>query len=380
MASLPAPLQQIDRTWVVCQGRRFSFFGGCDYFRLSSDRRVIDALGRATRRYGISTSASRLTSGNHELYEEVEQAAARYFGFPAATLVSNGYAANLIAAQALVGEFQSLWMDERSHSSVQLAAELLTAGRVDEHRFRYRDATHLRELAQSPRAAAQSPGVGALLTDGLFAHSGAVAPLSDYRPLLRAGDWLWIDDAHGAGTLGKHGRGVLDGIQWPVSRTLLVTTFSKAFGAYGGVILSSASVRRRILAGSHFFAGNTPPPLPVVAAALESMKVLTAEGDVLRDRLRRNTALVRGFVRDAGAPMWDTPGPILGVTTVTPRAATRLEQSMRKAGILAPRICYPGAPSEGYFRIVISSEHTESQLNSLGSTLAAHASDLVCLL
>src|ERR1039458_3387840 len=101
----PGTLQQFNRTFVRWNGRPWSYFGGCDYFRLSTHRRVHAALRSALRKYGLNVAASRLTTGNHQLYEQLEAALADFFDTPAAILVSSGYAGDAIAAQALQGGF-----------------------------------------------------------------------------------------------------------------------------------------------------------------------------------------------------------------------------------------------------------------------------------
>src|SRR5215468_173804 len=109
----PEPLQQIDRTYVRWRGRKLSYFAGCDYFRLASHPRVLAAFAACLKRYGFSVAASRVTTGNHVLYRELEQRLAEFFGAPSALVVSSGYATNLVVAQALAGSFSHVLIDER---------------------------------------------------------------------------------------------------------------------------------------------------------------------------------------------------------------------------------------------------------------------------
>ena len=74
----PEPLQQIDRTYVRFRQRKLSYFSGCDYFRLASHPRVIAALQTGVKKYGLNVAASRLTTGNHVLYRELEAATGRF--------------------------------------------------------------------------------------------------------------------------------------------------------------------------------------------------------------------------------------------------------------------------------------------------------------
>src|SRR5690349_13661652 len=110
----PEPLQQIDRTYVRYQGRKLSYFSGCDYFRLSSHPRVLAAFAEGAKRYGVSVAASRMTTGNHLLYEELEGRLAKFFGTPAAVLIGSGYLTNMAVAQAVAGNFSHALIDERA--------------------------------------------------------------------------------------------------------------------------------------------------------------------------------------------------------------------------------------------------------------------------
>ena len=99
----PEPLQQINRTCVRVRNRTLAYFSGCDYFRLASHQKVIAALQAGVKKYGLNVAASRLTTGNHKLYGELEARLADFFKAETALLVSTGYLSNLVAAQALAG-------------------------------------------------------------------------------------------------------------------------------------------------------------------------------------------------------------------------------------------------------------------------------------
>ncbi|HVU99950.1 MAG TPA: pyridoxal phosphate-dependent aminotransferase family protein, partial [Verrucomicrobiae bacterium] len=198
--TVPEPLQQVDRTFVNFRGHKFSYFSGCDYFRLSSHPSVVKALQEGARKFGISVSASRLTTGNHKLYQQLEAKLAGFFGAEAALLTSGGYLTNLTAAQALAGEFSHVLIDERAHPSVSDASRFVEAPVLT---FRHRDS---RDLERAVRRC--GPGAKLLLmTDGMFSHDGSAAPLDEYFQVLPKDAWVFVDDAHGAGVLGETGKG-----------------------------------------------------------------------------------------------------------------------------------------------------------------------------
>jgi 7-keto-8-aminopelargonate synthetase-like enzyme len=362
----PDSLQFIGRNQVRLRRRILSYFSGCDYFRLARDPRVAQAARAALRRHGLNVAASRRTTGNHPIYGALEAALADFFDAEAALLLPDGYFAPLAAAQALAGEFTQVLVDELAHGALQDAAPML-AGPVTP--FKHRDAGALARLV----AKCGRPARPIVLTDGMFSHDGSVAPLRAYLKILPPRGLLLVDDAHGVGVLGATGQGSLE--QEGVSRERIVqcATLSKAFGAYGGVVLASHAVRERILERSRVFAGTTPLPPPLAGAALTALKILRRE-DSRRKRLQQNTQHVRARLRAAGWDIPETSGPIVRLPPMEETQAGALRACLLAAGIYPPFLKYGNSSASGYFRFVISSEHTRAQLDQLTGLLAAFKS------
>jgi len=350
------PLQQINRTFVRSHGRTLSYFGGCDYFRLGSHPKILRAVNAGLRRYGLNVAASRVTTGNHALYPALERELARFFGTESALLTSSGYVTNLLAAQALAGQFSHALVDERAHVALQDAAQLLNCPVLS---FKHRDPASLASTLQRCGRGARP----IVLTDGMFSSDGSVAPLGAYLRLLPRDGLLLVDDAHGAGTLGKSGKGSLEVQNLRRDRVVQNITLSKAFGVYGGAILCSRQLREK-LASTRIFVGSTPLPLPLAFAALQSVKVMRQDKG-LRRRLEANAGFIKSGLRKAGFPLADNPGPIVPLCFAPAKQIARVKRALLAADILPPFIHYHRGPADGYFRFVISSEHKPAQLRTL---------------
>jgi glycine C-acetyltransferase/8-amino-7-oxononanoate synthase len=355
----PDPLQVLDDNRVRWRGRVLIHFSGCDYFRLSRHPAVLRAAVAGLRGSGLNVAASRLTTGNHPVYGELEARLARFFGAPAALLVSNGYVTSTVVAQALAGEFSHVLLDERGHPALRDAAlHCECPVRIFPHR----------STAGLERAAGRCGPHARLLvmTDGMFSQDGSVAPLRDYLKVLPPNATLLVDDAHGAGVLGRTGRGTPEHERIGRRRLIQCVTLSKAFGAYGGAVLGSRALRQRILEHSRALVGSTALPPPLAHAALASLKMLQ-HGQAMRLRLHRNADSVKQALRRAGFDVPDCPGPIVAVQTTRPETP-QLRRELLTAGIYPPLLRYPGA-AQGLFRFVISSEHTRDQLDRLIAAL-----------
>jgi len=178
-----------------------------------------------------------------------------------------------------------------------------------------------------------------IATEGMFGSNGSIAPVSDY---LKTGARVWIDDAHGAGTR--------EPLSLP-SDVIQTVTFSKAFGVYGGALLCSAALTKRIVS-TRIFAGQTPLPLPLTYACLEAMQLLR-KGSTLRKRLQDN-------LKYAGI---STP-----IVQISPGVSS-MNRKLLENGVFPSLIRYPGGPSQGFFRFAISSEHTKQQIDNLRRAL-----------
>jgi 7-keto-8-aminopelargonate synthetase-like enzyme len=209
-----------------------------------------------------------------------------------------------------------------------------------------------RDAKEAAQCIARDQGKTIVMTDGVFAHDGTLAPLPELLKALPQNGTLLVDDAHGAGVLGSNGRGTVEHFGIRDQRIIRTITLSKAFGAYGGAVLANRRVCKSIISQSSLFAGSTPLPPPLAEAAFAS--AATIAGDTtMRNRLRRNLKLIGK----------DTP--IIAITPKTAKEVDRLKKRLLKAGVFPSFIRYPSGPASGYFRFAISSEHTPEQVETL---------------
>ena len=245
---------------------------------------MIQAGCEALRRYGVHTSTSRSGYGNSPLTLEVERLAAEFFGTAGAFYFASGYTGNHILIQALAERADMLLIDESAHFCLAEASRLLG---LPVERFRHRNPDDLRQKLRKRAAQGQRPLV---LTDGIFAVSGALAPLDQYVDILR--DWgtatLLVDDAHGIGTIGPLGRGSLEQFGlWseavnadPAREGLGIYvwgTLSKAIGGFGGVLPGSPALLDRVRQTSHYYEGASAPMSAAAGATAKALEIVLRE-------------------------------------------------------------------------------------------------------
>jgi 8-amino-7-oxononanoate synthase len=354
----PEPLEMIGDNEVRWRRRTLIHFSGCDYFRLSRHPAVTSMARATVENIGLNVAASRLTTGNRKIFGELEKELAAFFGAETAVVLPNGYLAPMVVAQALAGEFSHALVDGLMHSALGDATRMMDCRRLKS--FPHRD------IAAVARIVAKLPGSARpiLFTDGLFSHDGSVAPLGQYLKILSRAGMILVDDAHGAGVLGAKGRGTIEHAGVNRARIIQCGTLSKAFGAYGGFVLGPRALRKKIIMRSRMFAGSTPLPPPLAGAALVALRILKREPQ-RRERLFRNVSYLRTHLRQAGWEIAETPGPIIRLPFLNSAAANDLKRCLLDAGIYPPFVKYGKASAAGFFRFVISSEHTERQMDKL---------------
>lgn len=358
------PIQSSTATTVSIAGREVLAFGGNNYMGLTHHPEVLGAFMDAAGTLGLSTTASRETTGNTVTHEALEHELAAFLGTQSAILTTEGYTANIALAQSLALDHSVAIIDERSHRSVIQAVN--SAG-LKVLTYSHRSASHAAELVgQHAR-----DGTGVLIfTDSVFAADGAIAPVPGLLAALPpTHGTLVIDDCHGFCVLGPAGRGTAAHFNIRDDRLIITTTLAKGLGCYGGVIAGVHGRIADVRKNAWIYRGTTPVPPALAHAARAAIRVLT--GDPGRaERLRDNSRLARAGLASLGIELSADPVPILTFALESVELMERVHERLLERGILAPLIEYPGGPSPRYFRITVNAEHTPAQIQILIDELA----------
>ncbi len=347
--------------WAERDGRRLLSFSCNDYLNLSQRPEVIAAAIGATARYGVGAGASRLVTGNHPLYAQLENRLARLKGTEAACVFGSGYLANTGIIPALVGPDDLVLIDELSHACIHAGAKLSGAAT---QLYRHADAGHAETLLAAHRAGKQR---ALIATDGVFSMDGDLAPLAALSQLAQRFDaWLLSDDAHGLGVVGG-GRGssfANGGAQMPVDVPLQMGTLSKAVGAYGGYLCASRAVIDFMATRARTFIYSTGLPPPVVAAASAALEVIEREPVYAAEPLRK----ARLFARALNLP--EAQSPIVPVIVGDTDAALAASALLRDEGYLVVAIRPPTVPAgTARLRFAFTAQHSDADIERLADVV-----------
>jgi 8-amino-7-oxononanoate synthase len=338
----------------VRNGCELISFSCNDYLNLSQHPAVIAAAVAALNEHGVGSGASRLITGNHPLYAQLETRLARLKGTEDACVFGSGYLANTGIIPALMGRADLIVLDELSHACLWAGARLSRATVLP---FRHNDTAHARDVLAEHRWHHRH---ALLVTEGVFSMDGDLAPLPALAKLAQGHDaWLLTDDAHGLGVIGG-GRGSTFAHRAPVEVPLQMGTLSKAAGAYGGYLCASHAVCELMRNRARTLVYSTGLPPAIVAAAIASLDVIETDPDYAARPLNK----AKAFTRALGLPEAESPiVPIILGSAERALAAARL---LEDEGFLVAPIRPPTVPEgTARLRVTFSAEQPDSAVARL---------------
>lgn len=356
------PEVQIDGKPVLC-------FCSNNYLGLADHPATVAAAQASLRTDGVGAAASRLISGTMDAHREAESEFAEYLGMPDAVLFSTGYAANVGAVQALVGEGDAVFSDALNHASLIDGCRL---SRANIHVYRHRDVNHLHELLESQRPRAKRALV---ISDSLFSMDGVTAPLREIETLARRFDaGLLVDEAHALGVMGPSGRGVAaaEGLK----PDLLVGTLGKSFGVAGAFVAAKRETVSLIRNRARSFIYSTAPP-PLLARAAVAALELVRNADEARSALLGHASTLRLRLRELGFDVPAGSSQILPVLIGDNRRTMQLSAKLLERGVFVQGI-RPPTVAEGTARLRLTpmathqAEQIERAIEAFASLADAH--------
>ncbi|MCZ4282144.1 8-amino-7-oxononanoate synthase [Kiloniella laminariae] len=346
-------------------------FASNDYMGLALDPRLTERAASYARDFGTGSGASRLVTGNHPAYEQIEQKLADLKGTEAALLLNSGFQANSTVLASLLnknlhgGLRQTdvlLFTDKLNHASLHFGAQ---AAQVKQIRFRHNDLVHLEELLEKSK---KQPGNRIIVTESVFSMDGDILDVGRIRQLARQHDaFLYIDEAHATGVFGEKGMGLCAG---GISKDELVLgTFGKGLGSYGAYIACSCIVRDYLInscPGLIYATALPPQVLGAIDAALDLVPGMEAE----RQHLQDLGSFLREGLQARGISTGGSTSQIIPVIIGDDATVIQVAKKLEDRGYLVGAIRPPTVPEgSGRLRITLSAAHSHDQVSGLLESL-----------
>ncbi len=330
--------------------KEYVSFSCNDYLGLAHHPAVIAAAREALERYGTGAGASRLVTGSHPLYTELERLLAALKGTDRALVFGSGYLAGLGVISALVGKNDLILADRLAHACAWDGARLSGATTL---RFAHNDLGDCAKLLDEHRRAFPRC---LIVTETVFSMDGDRAPVAELAALARAHDaWLMTDDAHGLAITNADEADVQMG------------TLSKAAASYGGYVCAKAEVIALLENSARSLIFSTGLPPASVAAAATALAIMSEEPDLVQ-KPRENA---RRFTTAPGRP--PAQSPIVPMIVGEAERALAASAMLERHGFLVVAIRPPSVPpGTARLRFAFSAWHEPDQIERVAALLKEH--------
>ncbi|KXK08749.1 MAG: putative pyridoxal phosphate-dependent acyltransferase [Microgenomates bacterium OLB22] len=338
-----------------------------NYLGLASDDRLRQAAIEAIRQLGVGTTSVRALIGTNTLHVELEKKLAAFKHAQDALVLTGGYLANMAVVQTLLDKEDIVFSDELNHASIVDAIKL--SGVINKYIYKHCDCSDLqRQIEEARPIWSSTKGNGEprrilIVSDGVFSMDGDIAPVPELVTIAdEIGALLMIDDAHGEGVLGDHGRGVVDHFGLHGRVAIEVGTLSKAFGVMGGFVTGDAGLIDYLRQKARQFLFTNALSIPDTAALIAAVDILSASDTEVK-RLWENANYLKKELQDAGFDTGLSETPIIPVMLGDEATAKLFAEELFKRRVMATPIVFPMvAKGTARLRLQPSAIHTKEDV------------------
>ncbi|KRX14363.1 Serine palmitoyltransferase 2 [Trichinella nelsoni] len=334
----------------------------------------VEEVERSIRKYGIGVCSSRKEAGNMSIHNRLERLMAQFLGVEDALCFPMGFATNSMNVPCFAEKGCLLLSDELNHASLILGCRLTGATiKVFKHNDTVDLENKIRDAIVYGQPRTRRPYKKILIfVEGIYSMEGTIVNLPEIiRIKKKYKAYLYLDEAHSIGALGKRGRGVCDyyGCD-PQDVDILMGTFTKSFAAAGGYIAGKKEVidyLRRNSYSTIYAAALSPPIAQQIISTLKILMGLdgTDEGSRRIAKLERNTIYFRRRLKQKGFILFgNSNSPVVPMMVYFPAKMNHFSREMLKRKVGVVLVGFPATPiTLGRARFCISSAHTKEQLD-----------------
>ncbi len=357
-------------TVVEMEGRETIMIGSNNYLGLTSHPEVVKAGVEALKKYGSGCSGSRFLNGTLDIHVELEKELAKFLHKEAVMTFSTGFQSNLGIISAIVGRSDYILCDKENHASIYDGCKLSYGKML---RYNHSDMADLERKMQSVPV---DSGI-LIVTDGVFSMSGEICKLPEIVELAKKYNArVMVDDAHGLGVLGKHGRGTAEHFNLENDVDIIMGTFSKSLASLGGYMAASQKVVDYVKHSSRpyiFSASITPAS---VACALQALKILEREPKRVK-ALADISEYMRKGLKNLGVKIIDSTTPIIPIYTYDDEKAFMACKMLLERGVYVNPVITPATPPNmALLRTSYTATHTKAQMDKAMKEIKAVLDEL----
>lgn len=351
-------------TEVMMNGQKTVMIGSNNYLGLTSHPDVINAGIEALKKYGTGCSGSRFLNGTLDEHILLEKELAEFLHKEATVTFSTGFQSNLGIISAICGRNDVIIGDKENHASIYDACRLSYAKLL---RYEHSD---MEDLERQLKSVPEDKGI-LIVTDGVFSMGGDICKLPEIVQLAKKyGARIMVDDAHGLGVLGEHGRGTAEHFGLEDDVDIYMGTFSKSLASLGGYMAAKKDVVEYVRHNSRPFIFSASITPASVACARASLKILREHPERVR-ALREVSDYMRAGLKAKGIKIIEATTPIIPIYTYTNERTFLACKMLQERGVYVNPCVSPAVPvGQSLLRTSYTATHTHEQLDRAINAIA----------
>jgi glycine C-acetyltransferase len=336
-----------------------------NYLGLANHPEIRKVDEAAAKEFGFAMPmGARMMSGNSNYHEQLEKELAAFEHKEDAFLLNYGYQGVVSIIDALVSRHDVIVYDAESHACI-IDGVRLHAG----HRFVYKhnDIEDCEKQLQRATALVEKQGSGGILviTEGVFGMGGDQGKLKEIVALKKKYSFrLFVDDAHGFGTMGKTGAGAGEeqGVQDDID--LYFSTFAKSMASIGAFVAGPQGIidYLRYNLRSQIFAKSMP--MPITVGNIKRLDMLKTHPE-LKEKLWSNVRKLQNGLKARGLDIGATNSPVTPIYMKgdIPEATAMVMDLRENHGIFCSIVVYPVIPKgQIIYRIIPTAAHNDEDI------------------
>ena len=342
---------------VTMNGTTVIMLGSNNYLGLTNHPEIKAAAAAALAAYGTGTAGSRFLNGTLDIHVELEDRLAAFMKREAALTFSPGFQDNLGVISSLIDRKDTVVLDNLDHACI-LDGARLSFGRV--LKYAHNDMASLEERLRSIDS-----GRGSLIVvDGVFSMEGDLSDLPRIVELAkRYHARVMVDDAHGVGVMGEHGRGTAEHFGLEDDVDLVMGTFSKSLAAVGGFVAGTKPVIDWVKHHARSLIFSAAPPPASVASVIKAVEIIEREPE-RRARLWDNTRYMKRELEGLGYDTGASASPVIPLLVGEDMTAFRMTMRLQEEGVFVNPVITPAVPPDrAMIRTSYMATHTRDHLD-----------------
>ena len=344
---------------VVMEGKDVIMIGSNNYLGLTSNPEVMEAGIKAIEKYGSGCSGSRFLNGTLDIHVALEKELAEFLRKEDIVTFSTGFQSNLGIISAIAGRTDYIICDKENHASIYDGCRLSFAKML---RYNHSD---MEDLERQLQTVPDTAGI-LIVTDGVFSMGGDICKLPEIVKLAKKyGARVMVDDAHGLGVLGAHGRGTAEHFGLAKEADIYMGTFSKSLASLGGYMAATHEVCEYVRHNSRPFIFSASITPASVASARAALSILKREPERVK-RLSEISAYMRKKLVSLGVALRDSGDntPIIPIYTYFNRRTFIACKMLFERGVYVNSTISPAVPvGSSLIRTSYMATHTEEQMD-----------------